>query len=64
MDSVQSGDDTNIFVKTDNGYDPLELFSKAAPIELPADEPIRCISGDPFKIRFNGKGQAVEPSTP
>lgn len=61
--SVEGGDDTNVFIRTDDGYEPLELFSKAAPIDLPGG-PVRCIdvpSGDPLHIRMKGLSRAVEP---
>ena len=58
--SLGTGDDTNVFLQVDNGYKPVERFSKAAPIELKWDEPIRCFSGEPLQIRFKGLGQTVE----
>jgi len=58
--SIESGDETNVFIKTADGYQGLERFSVSAPIDLPIDDPIRCFSGDPLKIRFQGKGQTVQ----
>jgi hypothetical protein len=60
VESVHSGDDVNVFLKTSDGFERLERFEVAAPIDLPMDEPIRCFSGAPLKIKFQGKGQTVE----
>jgi len=60
-DSIESGDDVNVFLKTTDGFERLERFEVAAPISLPQSCPIRCFSGEPVKIRFAGLGQLVEP---
>ena len=59
--SIESGDNTNVFIKTDKGYERLERFEVAAPISLPESVPVRCIAGDgTVEILFNGLGQTVE----
>jgi hypothetical protein len=65
--SVLSGEDTNVFVHTQDGYRPLQQFQKAAAVVLPTGEAIRCISPEDsgvLRIKFNGQGMAVTPEKP
>lgn len=62
---VTSNIPTNVFLQRNDGtYEAVDRFSAAAPIILPTDDPIRCFSGDPLRIRFRGQGQLVEVDTP
>lgn len=61
--SVQSGEQTNVFLRRNNLYEPVPGFSVAAPIGELTDD-IACIDGDTIEIRMQGTGQAVVIGSP
>jgi hypothetical protein len=61
--SVESGEQTNIFLRRESLYEPVPGFTVAAPIgEL--DNDIVCVEGDTIELRLQGTGQTVVVGTP